>query len=156
MRDRIDAKVPPGRSRVVLWIDIDHFKAVNDRHGHLAGDAVLRAFAATARACCRKEDLIGRLGGEEFALVADVAGRDAAIAVAERLRRAFADQVVTWNGEPVRATVSIGACHVERPERDIGALIHRLDEALYRAKRMGRNRIEWLGHVQQAYSALRA
>lgn len=156
MRDRIDAKVPPGRSRVVLWIDIDHFKAVNDRHGHLAGDAVLRAFAATARACCRKEDLIGRLGGEEFALVAEVAGCDAAIAVAERLRRAFADQVVTWNGEPVRATVSIGACHVERPERDIGALIHRLDEALYRAKRMGRNRIEWLGHVQQAYPALRA
>lgn len=144
MQDRLLAEWTPGRSVVVLWLDIDHFKSINDRHGHLAGDAVLQAFAQTARACCREQDLVGRLGGEEFALVADVSGPAAADAVADRLRAAFAAQAVMWNGAPVRATVSIGACYLDRATRDVPGLVRQLDEALYRAKRNGRDRIEWL------------
>ncbi|WP_336969915.1 GGDEF domain-containing protein [Sphingobium aromaticiconvertens] len=144
MRDRLSMPPRPGKSFVILWLDIDLFKSINDRHGHLAGDAVLQAFAATARACCREGDLIGRLGGEEFALVAEVSSQKGAEGVADRLREAFAAQTVHWDGVPVRATVSIGACHVERARRDVPNIFRQLDEALYRAKRKGRNRIEWL------------
>lgn len=74
----------------------------------------------------------------------EVPGPTAADAVAERLREAFAAQTVMCNGTPVRATVSIGACYLDRPMRDVPGLVRRLDEALYRAKRNGRDRIEWL------------
>lgn len=144
MKDRLHADRGPGQGLVVLWVDIDNFKAINDRHGHQAGDAVLQGFGDTARTCCREGDLVGRLGGEEFALVVEVPGPTAADAVAERLREAFAAQTVMCNGTPVRATVSIGACYLDRPMRDVPGLVRRLDEALYRAKRNGRDRIEWL------------
>ena len=147
MQDALAADRPSGRSLVILWLDIDHFKAINDHHGHLAGDAVLQAFAATARGCCREGDLLGRMGGEEFALVVEVGGPASAIAAAERLRRAFAEQTVCWNEAVIRATVSIGAYHLARPEHDGGDLVKQLDEALYRAKRKGRDRIEWLGEA---------
>jgi len=143
MLTRLKAVRKPGRSLLVLWLDIDHFKAINDRHGHLAGDIVLQAFAETARTCCRKNDLVGRLGGEEFALVAEVSDADAAKAVAERVRQAFAAQTIVWNGEPIQATASIGACHLAGEAEDVPELVKRLDEALYRAKRKGRDRIEW-------------
>jgi diguanylate cyclase (GGDEF)-like protein len=156
MRDRLEAASAVGRGLAILWLDIDHFKAINDRHGHLAGDAVLQAFAATARACCRQGDLVGRMGGEEFALVLEVTGAKGAAAVAERLRRAFADQTVLWNGMPIRATVSIGACHLDRPERADPDLVNRLDEALYRAKRKGRDRVEWLDDPVPAGASLHA
>jgi diguanylate cyclase (GGDEF)-like protein len=154
MRAQLRAPRLLGRSLVILWLDIDHFKAINDRHGHLAGDAVLQAFAATAQACCRQGDLVGRMGGEEFALVVEVSDASGAAAVAERLRRAFAEQIVRWNHEPIRATVSIGACHLLRPERATPDLVKRLDEALYRAKHKGRNRIEWLAEVEAVRPAL--
>lgn len=154
MRAQLRAPRLPGRSLVILWLDIDHFKAINDRHGHLAGDAVLQAFAATARACCRQGDLVGRMGGEEFALVVEVTGASGAAVVAERLRKAFAEQTVRWNHEPIRATVSIGACHLIRPERATADLVKRLDEALYRAKHKGRDRIEWLTESEAVRPAL--
>lgn len=144
MHERLKSSAVSARGVVILWLDIDHFKAINDRHGHLAGDEVLQAFAATARACCRSTDLVGRIGGEEFALVVEVTGKSGAVAVAERLRTAFAEQVLRWNDEPIRATVSIGACHLPRPERAAPDLVKRLDEALYRAKHKGRDRVEWL------------
>jgi len=144
MTERLSAPPEAGRAFAVLWLDIDRFKAVNDQYGHLAGDAVLQAFAATARSCCRQSDLIGRWGGEEFALVVDVSGRTAAGAMADRLRRTFASHTTVWNGVPIRATVSIGACVLEGPHPDLPSLILQLDEALYRAKRKGRNRIEWM------------
>lgn len=154
MQETLASRRPAGRSLVILWLDIDHFKAINDRHGHLAGDAVLQAFAATARGCCREGDLVGRMGGEEFALVVEVSGPASATAVAERLRRAFAEQTVRWNEALIRATVSIGAYHLARPERFGGDLVKQLDEALYRAKRKGRDRIEWLGEAAPARSSL--
>jgi diguanylate cyclase (GGDEF)-like protein len=144
MAERLSAPPEAKRSFAVLWLDIDHFKEINDQHGHLAGDAVLQAFAATARSCCRETDLIGRWGGEEFALVVEVSGRAAARTLADRLRKTFAEQTTVWNGVAIRATVSIGAYVVDRAHCDLPSLILQLDKALYRAKRKGRNRIEWL------------
>ena len=133
-----------GSSLLILWIDIDFFKSINDRHGHPAGDAVLQAFAATARSCCRANDFVGRLGGEEFALVAQVSSADDAQEIANRLREAFAAQTLIWEGAAIRATVSIGACYLNCVHQDMATLIRDLDTALYDAKRNGRNRIEWL------------
>ncbi|MEH3040433.1 MAG: diguanylate cyclase [Sphingomonas paucimobilis] len=128
----------------LLWLDLDHFKAINDRHGHPAGDAVLHAVAETLAGCCRADDLSARLGGEEFALA--IASPDAAVttALAERLRTAIAALSVEWHGSAIRATASIGAYHLDRWPVDGPALLHGLDEAMYRAKHAGRNRIEWV------------
>ena len=128
----------------LLWLDLDHFKAINDRHGHPAGDAVLRAVAETIAGCCRADDLSARLGGEEFALA--IASPDAAVTtvLAERLRTAIAALSVDWQGSAIHATASIGAFHLDRWPVDAPALLHGLDEAMYRAKHAGRNRIEWV------------
>lgn len=144
MNDRLSQVPVPGTGLSVLWLDIDHFKLINDQHGHLAGDAMLQAFAAIARDCCHDGDLIGRLGGEEFALVVKVSGAAAAIIIAERLRAAFAAGTIQWHGTPIQATVSMGACYLDGPGQKVADLVGRLDKALYRAKRGGRNRIEWL------------
>jgi diguanylate cyclase (GGDEF)-like protein len=141
---RMSERLDTARSQVVLWLDIDHFKSVNDRYGHMAGDAVLKHFAKIARSCCRATDLVGRMGGEEFALVIDVASATAGEAVAERLRRAFAERALIWNDVPIRASVSIGAVHLDHAVSDVPELVSRLDDALYRAKRKGRDRVEWL------------
>lgn len=140
---RLAAPIVPGSGHVLLWLDIDHFKAVNDSYGHPAGDAVLQAFAAIARDCCHTGDLIGRIGGEEFAILARVAGPREAHSIAECLRRSFASFPTRWNGVAIRATVSVGAAFIDRaPDMDdLGA---HLDKALYRAKRRGRDRIEWV------------
>jgi diguanylate cyclase (GGDEF)-like protein len=143
MLQRLSIAPAAGFGFVVLWLDIDHFKAINDRHGHMAGDLVLKGFARIARTCCREEDLVGRMGGEEFALVARASGTDAAVGIAERLGAAFAAETTFWNGMPVQATVSIGACYLDRAVHSVPDLQRHLDEALYRAKHKGRDRIEW-------------
>jgi diguanylate cyclase (GGDEF)-like protein len=149
MQDRLTSGPAPASGLAVLWLDIDHFKRINDRYGHLAGDAVLRVFAETARGFCRANDLVGRLGGEEFALLLETEDAAAAAVVANGLRRAFASQTVLWNDRPVRATVSIGACFVDHATCDVPTLVRQLDEALYRAKRKGRDRIEWLSEPDE-------
>lgn len=130
---------------MILWIDIDRFKSINDGFGHLAGDAVLQTFTAVARRCCGQHDLIGRIGGEEFGILASVPGPSAATALADRLRRAFAAQPTAWKGTPIRATISIGAAYLDAPPSPDTDLGPRLDEALYRAKHQGRDRVEWVG-----------
>jgi len=142
--DRMGERLLAGSGRLILWLDIDRFKAINDRHGHQAGDAVLRAFADTARNCCRSNDLVGRIGGEEFALILNVPDAQAARTIAERLHATFASSDFRWNGVSVHTTASIGAAYLVRPVTDVNLLTRHLDEALYRAKRKGRNRIEWL------------
>ncbi|WP_085810934.1 GGDEF domain-containing protein [Sphingomonas sp. TZW2008] len=127
----------------ILWLDVDRFKAINDRFGHLAGDAVLRGFATTLRGCCPPDAVVGRLGGEEFGLVIDVEDARAAEDAAERLRAAIADRPAIWGGAPIAATASIGACYLPAGRRAAPDLLHRLDQALYRAKDGGRDRIEW-------------
>lgn len=118
-------------------MDIDHFKAINDRHGHDVGDAVLVEVARRLRAALRGDDQIGRWGGEEF--VARLAGEDA-LAAAEGLRRAIADQPWPAGAGPERVTISIGCTRVRRGEH-VDACLQRADAALYAGKRAGRNRV---------------
>lgn len=126
------------RPLVLALIDVDHFKAINDRLGHDAGDAVLRQVALLMRAELREVDRLGRWGGEEFLLCAPDTGLGAAHALAERLRRAVSGHDF---GQGVPVTVSIGLAPLladDSPER----LLQRADRALYRAKGQGRNRVE--------------
>ncbi|MEA2975586.1 MAG: hypothetical protein QOF19_1106, partial [Alphaproteobacteria bacterium] len=130
------------RPAAVLLIDLDHFKSINDRFGHAIGDRVLQVFAETASANMKKTDLVGRLGGEEFAAVLYDAGREQALLVAERIRTAFADIAIEVDGRPVKATASIGMVINEDPTFDVSALLAQADHALYYAKERGRNRVE--------------
>ena len=130
------------RPTAVLLADLDHFKSINDRFGHAVGDHVLKVFTASAGAKLGPFDLIGRLGGEEFAVVLYDAGRDKGLAVAERMRLSFAEAGAVVDGRPVGATVSMGMVVSEQGLVDIATLLAQADEALYCAKERGRNRVE--------------
>ena len=130
-----------GRAFAVVSLDIDHFKRINDTWGHAAGDVALRAFAAACRGALREPDILGRLGGEEFAVALPNTGLDAAVAVAERLRAQVAETVVPLqDGGTLAMTVSIGvaACGDDCVVAD---LLARADAALYRSKQGGRDRV---------------
>ncbi len=126
----------------VLLIDLDHFKSINDRFGHAIGDRVLEIFAETAKENIRASDLIGRIGGEEFAAILYDTTRDKAVTVAERIRTAFAQAAMDVENRPVGATVSIGLVHSEAMTLDVPGLLEQADQALYFAKERGRNRVE--------------
>jgi diguanylate cyclase (GGDEF)-like protein len=126
----------------VLLIDLDHFKSINDRFGHAIGDRVLQVFAESASANIKSTDLIGRLGGEEFAAVLYDVDRERALITAERIRSAFAAAAVEVDGRPAMATVSVGMVFNEDSTFDVPALLAQADEALYQAKERGRNRVE--------------
>jgi len=130
------------RPVAVLLADLDHFKSINDRFGHAAGDRVLQVFAQSAAARLGPSDLFGRLGGEEFAILLYDAGREKGLAVAERIRLSFEDAAAEVDGQPVGGTVSMGMVAAEPGYIDIPALLGRADEALYCAKERGRNRVE--------------
>lgn len=131
------------RDLAVMVLDVDRFKAINDRYGHAGGDAVLRALATVPQAVLRGSDLFARLGGEEFAIVLPETSRDGAIEVGNRLLAAFRDCAVEHEGQTLHFTVSIGVSVRETADRDLEALLHRADAALYRAKEGGRDRLEW-------------
>ncbi len=129
----------------LLMLDIDHFKGINDRFGHPAGDEVLRRLAAILAENTRASDVLGRYGGEEFLVFMPGATSDRAVQVAERLRLAVEANAMTWEGEGIRVTISIGVAPslsdaMESFDRD--GLIRRVDAALYEAKRKGRNRVQ--------------
>lgn len=125
----------------LLMVDIDHFKRVNDTYGHDAGDLVLRIVAATARASLRQVDTLGRLGGEEFAVVLPQSDLDQAAAVAERLRLAVAAANIELPSTPaLHVTISIGVAPA-LAGTSLAALLARADQALYEAKHGGRNRV---------------
>jgi diguanylate cyclase (GGDEF)-like protein len=126
----------------VLLIDLDHFKSINDRFGHAIGDRVLQIFAATAKDLSRPQDLVGRLGGEEFAAVLVNANREKAVTLAEQIRSSFAEATVDVDGYPVAATLSIGMVLHEGHGLDVPELLAQADQALYHAKERGRNRVE--------------
>ena len=130
------------RPTAVLLVDLDHFKTINDRFGHALGDRVLQIFAATTQESVRGADLIGRIGGEEFAAVLYDTSHDKALAVAERIREGFAKAAQEVDGRPVCATVSIGVVHCEGDVLDVAELLAQADQALYFAKENGRNRVE--------------
>ena len=126
----------------VLVIDLDHFKSINDRFGHAIGDRVLQVFAEAVKGNVRSCDLIGRLGGEEFAALLYNISRDRALVVAERIRESFAAAAVEVDGRPVLATVSIGVVVNQDGPLDVPNLLAQADQALYHAKERGRNRVE--------------
>jgi diguanylate cyclase (GGDEF)-like protein len=125
----------------LLMLDIDHFKQLNDGFGHACGDEALKAFANTARGILREHDVIGRLGGEEFALALPGTTLDGALDAAERLRVAVLGTPVLACAPDYRMTVSIGVVMIDAGE-ELTAALARADHALYAAKAGGRNRIE--------------
>ena len=130
------------RPAALLLFDLDRFKSINDKFGHHAGDAVLTAFCQLATSLLRPTDLFGRIGGEEFAsLLPDIARQDALV-LAERLRAAFEATSHTVAEQPFTATVSVGVAISDDASFDLSALLDAADQALYRAKAMGRNRVE--------------
>jgi diguanylate cyclase (GGDEF)-like protein len=126
----------------VIMFDLDRFKAVNDRHGHAVGDAVIRKFCKVTAAALRPNDVFGRLGGEEFAVVLPGSSIEAARARAERIRVSFAANSRFVGNRQVNATVSCGLSVSVNAEETLSALLEASDIALYRAKAAGRNRVE--------------
>ena len=126
----------------VLMVDVDHFKQVNDRLGHLAGDQVLRRVAGIVRSALREVDSVGRYGGEEFLVVLPGTRLDSAVNTAERIRVAIEQIPIRVDREQVRVTVSIGAMSAEPGGPDtVDQLIGGADRAMYEAKHSGRNRV---------------
>src|SRR4029077_9502962 len=119
------------RPLAVLLIDLDHFKSINDRFGHPVGDRVLAIFADAARKSMRGSDVVGRLGGEEFAALLVETNREKAVEVAERIRVTFAQLAEQVDGYPVCATVSIGLVHCMERTLDVPDLLTQADHALY-------------------------
>lgn len=125
----------------LLMLDIDHFKAINDTHGHSAGDAVLRGFAGICRDVLGVDAIVGRLGGEEFGVLLPDTTLGAARSLAERLREATASARTASGEAHIAITISVGVARVLPQERDLDQSLARADLALYAAKRGGRNRV---------------
>jgi diguanylate cyclase (GGDEF)-like protein len=125
----------------VLMLDIDHFKSINDRYGHTAGDRVLTAAAAAWQQELRTGDALGRIGGEEFLVLCPATPLDAALQIGERLREATAALRVAGIDPALRVSVSIGVAQAQLAETR-ERLFERVDAALYRAKQRGRDRVE--------------
>jgi diguanylate cyclase (GGDEF)-like protein len=126
----------------VMMIDIDGFKQINDTFGHEAGDQVLRQVAVLLRRAARTEDVVGRLGGEEFLVICPGTNQAMGVRVAERLRQTVASHVFQVDGVAIRVTVSIGISERESGMAHVDDLMRRADTALYRAKNDGRNRVQ--------------
>ena len=125
-----------------MVIDIDHFKHINDTHGHPAGDAVLKSFAATLREVIRSSDFVGRIGGEEFAVALPNTSLTLGNELAERIRKHIAGQRVQYGGEHIAYTISIGVSPYLPDHHGSSEVMHSLaDSALYDAKNNGRNRV---------------
>lgn len=127
-----------GDTLCLLITDLDHFKEINDRHGHAVGDEVLKRFAALLRDHCRQGDLVARFGGEEFVLLLPDAHLESAVACAERIRQRLESQPLT--PQIGRVTASFGVAMLAGDEEG-GDLLRRADQALYRSKKEGRNRV---------------
>lgn len=130
-----------GRQLSCIMVDVDRFKAVNDRFGHFAGDAVLTMLAKLIRQMCRSSELVGRFGGEEFCVLLPETDRHGAVAFAERVRRAIRSTPVFWEDRPIRVTASFGVAEADATMPDLAALINAADTALLEAKRNGRDQV---------------
>jgi diguanylate cyclase (GGDEF)-like protein len=130
-----------GHPVAAIMLDIDHFKQVNDTHGHGAGDDVIREVAARLKKVVRDSDLLGRYGGEEFALLLPGAPAEPATNLAERLRQAVAATAVPTRVGPIPITISVGTTQLHRADKSVDDLLNRADNALYQAKQNGRNRV---------------
>lgn len=131
-----------GRSFALIMLDVDHFKRVNDTYGHAVGDEVLKQLVVAVTKELRKEDMLGRLGGEEFAVLLAGLDQDVALKRAESLRQTVERLRVEVPGQaPIRFTVSLGVCVVAHSDVSVALCLERADAAMYHAKRHGRNRV---------------
>ncbi|KIL97985.1 GGDEF/response regulator receiver domain protein [Paramagnetospirillum magnetotacticum MS-1] len=140
-RNEVDRARRHGRPMVALMLDIDHFKRINDTYGHPVGDVAIKALADVCTEIVRHEDVLGRLGGEEFAIVLTETDLDGALLVAERLRLAVAAIRIPAEQGIVAFTTSIGVAERLETDTTIDSMLSRADMALYSAKRSGRNKV---------------
>lgn len=128
-----------GEPIAVFMLDLDHFKQVNDRFGHAAGDELLRAFSQTLTQVLRAQDIVGRIGGEEFAMVLSQLDKEASLEIAERINQATRELQLPTEEGIITATVSIGLVHISSPgqHQSLDALLQQADQALYNAKSSG-------------------
>jgi diguanylate cyclase (GGDEF)-like protein len=126
----------------IIMLDLDYFKNLNDKFGHAAGDAFLKAFTKTVVDHKRPGDILGRLGGEEFALILPGTKLEFAIEIAERIRSLCENHKAFFNKKVLQTTVSIGVTEVWKKDKSFHNVLKRADEALYKAKRTGRNRVQ--------------
>jgi len=132
-----------GTPMAVLMLDLDHFKQVNDRWGHATGDAALQTVARILETELRDQDIIGRIGGEEFAIVLPLSGADSLQTITHRLLNAISHQGANVNGMPLNLSASIGGIERTEHHNSFADLMLQADTALYRAKHKGRNRVEF-------------
>ena len=128
------------RPLTAIMLDIDHFKQVNDTYGHATGDQVLQAVARRCRQAIREIDILGRYGGDEFAVLLPETGLDEGYLVAERLRLEVAKDPFPANQNALHITISLGVARVSAKVPDLETLLEHADAALYAAKQSGRNR----------------
>ena len=125
----------------IMMLDVDHFKNVNDTHGHLAGDAVLTNIAQTIKSTLREIDCLGRYGGEEFLVILPDTDGQQAIKSAERIRKAVNESITHYEDCSLKVTISIGVAEIQKTDDNEDDLINRADDALYSAKENGRDRL---------------
>lgn len=130
-----------GDSTCLIYLDIDHFKNINDTYGHPFGDLVLTRIAERMQGCVRLYDIVGRVGGEEFLIVAPATPPDEAVSLAERIITAIRQETIAENTVRVTVTASAGVAVIHPDDNGIDDLLKRADRALYRAKEEGRNRV---------------
>lgn len=151
--ERLEAEILRSRryehGLALLLLDVDHFKKINDRFGHPAGDEVLRRVARTLAGLARETDLVARYGGEEFAVLLPSTDEAGGRHVAERARSGVAELVITWEEHPVAVRVSVGVTALEGEEDTAEALVARADQALYAAKQAGRDRVVAFADIRE-------
>ena len=125
----------------LLMFDIDRFKHVNDTYGHAAGDKVLNLLGNQALRTCRSMDIVARMGGDEFVMLLPETSAENAVIVAGRLQRIVAQEACEWDGQQIKITLSIGLTALTPDDREFESLLRRADDALYEAKRTGRDRL---------------
>jgi len=137
----IDTARRTSKPLTFLYLDLDHFKSVNDNHGHQVGDIMLMKFTAIVGKNLRKSDLLGRIGGEEFAVILFETDREAGMLVAEKIRQHIQETSYQYEDKLVEVTTSIGLSQLESKIDTLEAIQQRADKALYKAKESGRNRV---------------
>jgi diguanylate cyclase (GGDEF)-like protein len=130
-----------GRPLALVMFDIDHFKHINDQHGHLTGDYVLKELARRLSTRIRRDELLARYGGEEFAAVLPESSREGALEFGESIRHIVAREPFEFEGDRIQVTISVGVAVVDGQPTELGAFVKAADENLYRAKRAGRNQV---------------
>ncbi len=145
LKDEMDSHFKMARNYkrplTMIVFDLDFFRNVNNDHGHLAGDFILKECAQIAKSTIRKNDILGRFGGEEFVIILPDTKSDAGFDLAERIRKKLADNIFTFDGKPLKQTTSLGVAELVSGMSSVSDLFELADQKLYNAKKTGRNRV---------------